>query len=59
MQITAIIGFIVSILSLIGVFSRHLKLDVHGFGLFTLAQSIWSILVAVFMIRTENQESAN
>lgn len=59
MQITAIIGFIVSILSLIGVFSGHLKLDVHGFGLFTFAQSIWTILVAVFMIRTENQETAN
>lgn len=57
MQITAIIGFIVGILSLIGVFSGHLKLDVHGFGLFTFAQSIWMISVAVFMIRTENKES--
>ncbi len=56
MQITAIIGFIVGILSLIGVFSGHLKLDVHGFGLFTFAQSIWTILVAVFMIRTENNK---
>lgn len=56
MQITAIIGFIVSILSLLGVFSGHLKLDVHGFGLFTFAQSIWLISVAVFMIRPENKE---
>lgn len=55
MQITAIIGFIVSILSVLGVFSGHLKIDVHGFGLFTFAQSIWLVLVAVFMIRSENK----
>lgn len=59
MKITAVIGFIVSILSLAGIFSGHLKLDVHGFGLFIFAQSIWTILVAVFMIRTEKKESDN
>jgi hypothetical protein len=57
MKITAIIGFIIGILSLFGIFSGHLKLNVHGFGLFTFAQSIWTILVAVFMIRPENKES--
>lgn len=57
MQITAITGFIIGILSLSGILSGHLKLDVHGFGLFTFAQSIWTILVAVFMIRTENNKS--
>lgn len=55
MQITAIIGFVIGILSLLGIFSGHLKLDVHGFGLFTFAQSIWLILVAAFMIRSENK----
>lgn len=55
MQITAIIGFLVGILSLLGIFSGHLKLDVHGFGLFTFAQSIWLILVGVFMVRSENK----
>jgi hypothetical protein len=57
MQISAILGFVVGILSWSGIFSGHLKLDVHGFGLFTFAQSIWTLLVAVFMIRTENKES--
>ena len=56
MKAAAVIGFIVGILSLLGVFSGHLKLDVHGFGLFTFALSIWTILVAVFMIRAENKE---
>jgi hypothetical protein len=56
MQITAIIGFIFSTLSLIGIFSGHLKLDVHGFGLFTFAQAVWLILVAIFMIRAEKTE---
>lgn len=56
MQITAIIGFIVSILSLIGIFSGHLKLDVHGFGLFTFISSVWLMLVAIFMIRAEKSE---
>lgn len=56
MQAAAITGFIVGAFGLIGVFSGHLKLDVHGFGLFTFAQSIWLILIAVFMIRPENKE---
>lgn len=56
MQATAIIGFVVGAFGLIGVFSEHLKLNVHGFGLFIFAQSIWTILIAVFMIRPENQE---
>ena len=57
MRITAIIGLIVAGLSLAGIFTGHLKLDVHGFGLFIFAQSLWTILVGVFMIRPENNES--
>lgn len=56
MQINAIIGFLVSVFGLIGTFSGHLKMDVHGFGLFTFAQAVWLILVAVFMIRSGESE---
>lgn len=59
MKVAAVIGYTVGILSLIGIFSRHLTLDVHGFGLFTFAQSIWTILAAVFIIRPENKQLNN
>ncbi len=56
MQITAIIGFLVGAFGLIGIFSGHLKLDVHGFGLLMFGQAIWMILVGIFMIRAEKSE---
>ncbi len=44
-----IIGFIISGISLLAFFAGHLKLDVHGFGLFAFAQSIWTILLGIFL----------
>lgn len=59
MQITAIIGFAVGILGLLGILTGHLRLDVHGFGLFLFVQSIWTILVAVFMIGSKDKKPEN
>ena len=56
MQLTAILGFIIGVLSLVGVFSGHLRMDIHGFGAFIFAQSVWLILVAIFMIRGESRD---
>jgi hypothetical protein len=55
-QITAVIGFIIGIVSLSGIFSGHLKLDVHGFGLVMFGQGVWIILVAIFMFKSEKSE---
>jgi hypothetical protein len=55
-QITAVIGFIIGVVSLLGIFSGHLKLDVHGFGLVMFGQAVWIILVAIFMLRSKAKE---
>lgn len=56
MQITAIIGFVIGGLSLLGTFSGNFQFNVHGFRLLILAQSIWIILIGIFMIRSKVDE---
>lgn len=58
-QITAIAGFVVGITGLLGILTGHLRLDVHGFGLFMFAQSIWTMLAAVFMIGSKDEKPEN
>lgn len=53
-KITGIIGCIIAGISLLAIFGGHLKLDVHGFGLFAFGQSIWIILLGIFFIRSKN-----
>lgn len=53
-QITAGTGFTIGLLGMLGIFTGNLRLDVHGFGLFVIAQSVWAILVADLMIRRES-----
>lgn len=56
MKATAIIGFAVGIFGILGILTGHLRLNVHGFGLFMFVQSIWTILIAVFMLRPEDKK---
>jgi hypothetical protein len=37
----AVYGIVVGPLVIIGVFAGHLRMDVHGFGMIVLAQTIW------------------
>jgi hypothetical protein len=53
-RMTGIIGCIVGLASLAAFFAGHLRLNVHGFGLFIFAQSAWSILLGVFLIRSSD-----
>lgn len=53
MTINAVIGLVIGFLSILGILSGHLTLNVHGFGLLIFAQSVWTILIAFFMIRSE------
>lgn len=46
-----IFGCLVGVAGLLGLFSGYLRLDVHGFGLLILGQTVWTILVAVFLFR--------
>ena len=52
-QITAIIGIIVGVFGIAGILSGHLRTDIHGFGLFILLQTVWVILIAVLMIKSD------
>lgn len=47
----AVLGHVVGVVSLAAFFSGHLRLDVHGFGLFVLAQAAWTITVGSQMVR--------
>jgi hypothetical protein len=39
----------------IGLFSGHLRLDVHGFGAVMIAQSIWTLWTAACLRRLETE----
>lgn len=56
-KITAVIGFLVGAFGLLGLLSGHLRLDVHGFGLYIFAQSVWLVLVGIFMFRDGNDKN--
>jgi urea transporter len=53
-QAIAVIGCLVGLLSLAAFFGGHLRLNVHGFGLFVFAQSLWTILLGVFLLRSND-----
>jgi hypothetical protein len=47
-----IYGCILGPVTVIAVFSGHLRLDVHGFGLIVLGQALWFIIVGALLFRT-------
>ncbi len=52
MQALAVMGCIIAAVSLVAFFAGHLRLSVHGFGLFLFGQSIWTILLGVLLLRS-------
>ena len=50
-RVAAVFGAVVSLLILVLFFVGHLKLDVHGFGVVTFAQSAWLIWVGILLCR--------
>ena len=57
-KILGVLGCVVGGMSLLTFFAGVLHLDVHGFGLFVFAQALWTILVAVWMFRLEDEIEA-
>jgi hypothetical protein len=47
----AIAGIAIAALVLLAFLSGHVRLDVHGFGMIVLAQSLWLIAAAVVLLR--------
>lgn len=48
-EIVAIFGYVLGLISVLGILSGHLRMNVHGFGLVIFGQVIWTILLAVFL----------
>jgi hypothetical protein len=51
-QSIGIVGCVVGLISLVALFSGHLRLNVHVFGLLIFGQSVWTILVGILLIRS-------
>jgi hypothetical protein len=49
----AVLGWIVGALAMLGIFSGHVGMSAHGFGLIVLLQAFWNIGVAVALIRSD------
>ncbi|MDT7605433.1 MAG: hypothetical protein QOF61_3430 [Acidobacteriota bacterium] len=49
-----IVGIVVGLLSLVALLSGHLRLNVHGFGLFVFAQTLWTVLVGALLCRSDD-----
>ena len=53
----AIAGLVLAGAILLAFFAGHLGLDVHGFGIMTLAQAIWLVWIGVAMLREPGEVS--
>lgn len=49
-----VIGCVVGLAGLAGLLSGHLRMNVHGFGILVFAQSVWIILLGVFLCRQKD-----
>lgn len=54
-----IYGCILGPLTILGVLSGHVRLNVHGFGLVILGQAIWFITAGVLLCRQSTREAAS
>jgi hypothetical protein len=50
-------GWFVGAASLAGLFSGHVRMDVHGFGAIVLLQAVWNIALGVSMMRSQSSET--
>lgn len=55
-QGVAIYGCFLGPVTVIAVLSGHLRLDVHGFGMVVLGQSVWLIIVGVLLCKVKARE---
>ena len=52
-RVVAWFGWLVGVASLAALFSGHVRLDVHGFGLIVLLQAVWNICVGISLQRSK------
>lgn len=51
-KFTAIFGCCLGLVSVMGLFSGYLRMNIHGFGLLIAGQVVWTLLVAAFLFRS-------
>jgi hypothetical protein len=49
-------GLALAVATLVGLFSGHLRLNLHGFGLVVLGQTLWFVAAGVLLLRTGQTE---
>jgi hypothetical protein len=49
-----IIGCVVGAVGLVGLLTGYLRMNVHGFGLLVFAESVWTIMVGLFLCRRDD-----
>ena len=54
-----IYGCILAPLTILGVLSGHIRLNVHGFGLVVLGQAIWFVTAGVLLCRQDSRDAAS
>jgi hypothetical protein len=52
------LGCVIGSVTLVGLASGHLRLNVHGFGAVVAAQSAWAVLLGILLCRTGNPAPA-
>ena len=52
MQALAMMGCVIGAVSVAAFFAGHLRLNVHGFGLFLFGQSLWTITLGALLLRS-------
>ena len=53
-----IIGCVVGAVGLVGLLTGHLRMNVHGFGLLVFAESVWTIMVGLFLCRRDDSPTS-
>jgi hypothetical protein len=56
-RIAAALGCVIGLLSVLGLFSGHLRINAHGFGLLIFGQMIWACLAAGFLFSFGNSQT--
>ena len=53
-----IIGCVIGAVSLVGLLTGLLRMNVHGFGLLVFAESVWAITLGVFLCRRDDSPTS-
>jgi hypothetical protein len=53
-KIIGVLGCALGLVSLLGIFSGQIRMNIHGFGFLVFGQIAWTILVAIYLLRSDD-----